>query len=286
MSDNDTKAVRRGLSRRRFLQGSAAFGTAAAFGGFPAIIRAANTRGADTPLRHVVISMQENRSFDHYFGYAPWSAPYGPPPGYSQPDGPAAGRAIPIHEPRHAGRRRTTGTPSTTSGTAGQWTASTRPPASRAWATTRRPSCPFYYSLFDDSTLCVNYFCSLLGPTWPNRFYLAAGTSGGITTNGVWGYGDLRLPDDPRPARRGRRDVEGLQHRLGQRALRQHRQRRSSSGSDTRTTAGRAAARAPTSTTFARVGCRRCRSSSRAMPGAGTSIRRPTSRSAWGSRRS
>ena len=24
---------------------------------------------------------------------------------------------------------------------------------------------PFYYGLFDDSTLCVNFFCSLLGPT-------------------------------------------------------------------------------------------------------------------------
>jgi phospholipase C len=48
---------------------------------------------------------------------------------------------------------------------------------------------PFYYSLFDNSALCANYFCSLLGPTWPNRFYFAAGTSGGITTNGVWGYG-------------------------------------------------------------------------------------------------
>jgi phospholipase C len=48
---------------------------------------------------------------------------------------------------------------------------------------------PFYYSLFDNSALCANYFCSVLGPTWPNRFYFAAGTSGGITTNGVWGYG-------------------------------------------------------------------------------------------------
>jgi phospholipase C len=44
---------------------------------------------------------------------------------------------------------------------------------------------PFYYSLFQDFTLCVNYFCSLMGPTWPNRFYLASGTSGGSTTNGV-----------------------------------------------------------------------------------------------------
>jgi phospholipase C len=48
---------------------------------------------------------------------------------------------------------------------------------------------PFYYSLFDSAGLCANYFCSLLGPTWPNRFYLMSGTSGGITNNGFWGYG-------------------------------------------------------------------------------------------------
>ena len=53
---------------------------------------------------------------------------------------------------------------------------------------------PFYYSLFDNSGLCANYFCSLLGPTWPNRFYFAAGTSGGITTNGIWGYGVFDYP--------------------------------------------------------------------------------------------
>jgi phospholipase C len=53
---------------------------------------------------------------------------------------------------------------------------------------------PFYYSLFDDSALLANFHCSLLGPTWPNRFYLAAGTSGGITTNGIWGYGVFDHP--------------------------------------------------------------------------------------------
>jgi phospholipase C len=52
----------------------------------------------------------------------------------------------------------------------------------------------FYYGLRERFTLCVNYFCSVLGPTWPNRFYLAAGTSGGITTNGVWGYGVFDYP--------------------------------------------------------------------------------------------
>jgi hypothetical protein len=53
---------------------------------------------------------------------------------------------------------------------------------------------PYYYSLFENFTLCGKYFCSVLGPTWPNRFYLAAGTSGGITTNGVWGYGVFDYP--------------------------------------------------------------------------------------------
>jgi phospholipase C len=53
---------------------------------------------------------------------------------------------------------------------------------------------PFYYGLFRTSTLCANFFCSVLGPTWPNRFYLTAGTSGGITTNGVWGYGVFDYP--------------------------------------------------------------------------------------------
>jgi phospholipase C len=53
---------------------------------------------------------------------------------------------------------------------------------------------PYYYSLFEASTLCVNYHCSVLGPTYPNRLFLAAGTAGGITTNGVFGYGVLDFP--------------------------------------------------------------------------------------------
>jgi phospholipase C len=33
-----------------------------------------------------------------------------------------------------------------------------------------------------------------MGPTYPNRFYLVAGTAGGVTTNGVYGYGVLDYP--------------------------------------------------------------------------------------------
>lgn len=60
------------VTRRRFLGASAAAVGAAAFPKFPNVLRAAL---AATPagnsllsVQHVVILMQENRSFDHYFG--------------------------------------------------------------------------------------------------------------------------------------------------------------------------------------------------------------------------
>jgi phospholipase C len=68
---------------------------------------------------------------------------------------------------------------------------------------------PFYYSLFGDYTLCANYFCPVMGPTYPNRFYLVAGTSGGITTNGIWGFGVFDYPIIP-----GAADAAGHGHRL------------------------------------------------------------------------
>ena len=47
------------------------------------------------PIQNVVVSCQENRSFDHYFGYAPeaQAAGFGPPAGYVQPDASGAGHA-------------------------------------------------------------------------------------------------------------------------------------------------------------------------------------------------
>jgi phospholipase C len=142
----------------------------------------------------VVVDMQENRSFDHYYGFAPFAGPYGVPRGYSQPDG-HGGVVTPYH-----------------------FASLSTPDIGHSWSamhsqydggkmdgfyTTDGINCmgyytqadlPFYYSLFKSSSLCTNYFSSLMGPTWPNRFYLAAGTSGGITTNGIWGYGVFDYP--------------------------------------------------------------------------------------------
>ncbi|MGI8576749.1 MAG: phospholipase C [Nocardioidaceae bacterium] len=192
-----------GSSRRGFLKGAAgalalSAGLGAGLGDLASPASATtlgrrNSRGS-FPIKHVIVDCQENRSFDHYYGYAPWIGRYGVPTHYSQPDG-HGGKVRPFHLPKPVS-----------------------PDVGHDWATIHREwdfgemdgfytadgrqalgyytkqDLPFYYSLFDTSTLCVNYFCSMLGPTYPNRFYLVGGTSGGITTNGVYGYGVLDYP--------------------------------------------------------------------------------------------
>src|SRR3954463_15885080 len=86
MSENDA------FTRGAFLRKTGAAGLAVGGGALgataPAAARARRYGKAQSPLRHIVISCQENRSFDHYFGYAPQvqRAGYGPPRGYTQPD--------------------------------------------------------------------------------------------------------------------------------------------------------------------------------------------------------
>jgi phospholipase C len=194
MSPKDDPLMPKRLSRRTFIRGSAAAGVALGTGGaLPTVIRAAR-RTAATPINHIIVSMQENRSFDHYFGFAPWIGGFGPGPGYSQPDG-NGGTVAPFHFDSLA----TPDIPHDWDSVHAQWDGgamdgfyTTDGIAGMGYYTAA--DLPFYYSLFDEFTLCGNYFCSLLGPTWPNRFYLMAGTSGGITTNGLWGYGIFDYP--------------------------------------------------------------------------------------------
>ncbi|MGH3381201.1 MAG: alkaline phosphatase family protein [Actinoallomurus sp.] len=48
-----------------------------------------------------------------------------------------------------------------------------------------RGDIPFQFTLAESFTVCDNYFCSVMGPTWPNRLYLMGasidpgGTKGG-----------------------------------------------------------------------------------------------------------
>jgi phospholipase C len=188
------------LTRGEFLKRAAVAGVTVAGGTLwataPAAARAARVGRVETPIEHLVIACQENRSFDHYYGYAPQvqAAGFGPPAGYSQPDG-QGGSVAPFEFTALS----TPDIGHSWNAVHGEWNSG----AMDGFYTTDGINCmgyytaselPFYYSLFDNSALCANYHCSLLGPTWPNRFYFAAGTSGGITTNGIWGYGVFDYP--------------------------------------------------------------------------------------------
>jgi len=178
--------------RRTFLKGAGLAAAGLAIPGFSAARSLAagvltSARGS-IPIRHVIVDCQENRSFDHYYGYAPFAGRFGVPKQFAQPDG-QGGSVVPYHF-----------TSLSTPDVGHSWTVMHREydgGAMDGFYTTDGINClgyytgadlPFYYSLFSEFTLCGNYFCSVMGPTYPNRFYLVGGTSGGITTNGIWGY--------------------------------------------------------------------------------------------------
>ena len=185
------------LTRRSFVIRTGLAGAALATGGLASPAAQARSRARKPPLSHLVVSCQENRSFDHYFGYAPrvQAQGLGPPPGYTQPDAAGIG-----HAPFELEAHRSADPPHSWGAVHQQWNngrmdgfyraaADRAGDGSIAMPYYTEKEIPYYYRLFQRGGLCANYFCSLLGPTWPNRFYLMSGTSGGITTNGLWGYG-------------------------------------------------------------------------------------------------
>jgi phospholipase C len=197
-----------GVTRRRFLQYTA-LGTAAAAAvgvGGPA---AASVRGSSAAakalpkgftgtiadLKHVVILMQENRSFDHYFGTLSGVRGFGdkqflnyqngqnifqqPDPtrtdlGYllpynmtDQTDGDLDHSWQGDHEAWNGGTW-DNWVPAKTEETMGYFT---------------RTEIPFQYSVADAFTICDGYHQAIMAPTSPNRMYFWTGTSAGWTTN-------------------------------------------------------------------------------------------------------
>src|SRR5215471_7079619 len=135
------------------------------------------------PINHILIACQENHSFDNYFGYYPGAGAFGVPSNYSQPDG-NGGTVTPQHalfpigsDPSH-----------TWQSLHSEWNKG----AMDGFYTTDGSTAlnyydgsdlSYYYGVADAFTLCGNYFCSVLGPTVPNRLSLVSGTAGGNTTD-------------------------------------------------------------------------------------------------------
>ena len=208
----------RRFSRRALLQGGLAIGAAGAAAGLSSPAGASIERalsmeaGSKHPtlrdIRHVVILMQENRSFDHYYGTLsgvrgfsdphPARLPNGRPvfyqPDPSNPDGfllpyrldtlTTAAAAVPSlsHDwgPQHS---------ALDGGKMDNWVpahiaadGAANGPYTMGYYT--RQDIPFQYALADAFTIFDNYFCSVIGPTGPNRDMWMSGT---IDPNGLAG---------------------------------------------------------------------------------------------------
>ncbi|MFY9529717.1 MAG: alkaline phosphatase family protein [Candidatus Acidiferrales bacterium] len=146
-----------------------------------------------TDIEHVVIIIQENRSFDHYFGsYRGVRGFSDQSLAFQQPDpanttNPPAGELLPFHldtskanaacthdithdwVPQHQ---------SWNKGAMNGFVTSRLPINSNdavlAMGYYTRADLPFYYAVADAFTICDNYFCSVMGPTDPNRLYTMA----------------------------------------------------------------------------------------------------------------
>ena len=157
----------------------------------------AGATNAKNPIDHVVILMQENRSFDSYFGRLhfegqPHALPE--PPGAQNPN-PVDPTGPPIHVFHDSAycaaadlNHSWTGTHNELDGDLMDgFTAANVDPAdptgSRAMGFFDIRDLPFYYSLYANFAMADRYFASVPGPTFPNREYLLAGTSFGHIRN-------------------------------------------------------------------------------------------------------
>ncbi|MBN3838254.1 phospholipase C, phosphocholine-specific [Burkholderia sp. Ac-20349] len=178
---------------------AAAAGTA--FSMFPPAIRRAlaipanNQTGTINDVQHVVIFMQENRSFDHYFGTMPGVRGFGdrltiPQPGgtpvWQQSDGKRP--VLPFYLDSTKGNALLVGGAHSWTDSHSAWDNGrmTAWPASKGDASMgylRQSDLPFHFALANAFTLCDAYHCSLHGGTNSNRIFLWTGTNGPTGSN-------------------------------------------------------------------------------------------------------
>jgi len=209
------------LDRRSFLQ---LLSSSAVTAAFPASIARAlaipahNRTGTIADVEHVVFMMQENRSFDHYFGSLRGVRGFGDPRTITLPSGksvwyqPDAANSDGYVLPFHPGAPNlglqfiqdlahdwTTTHAAWNVGNYDQWVPQK---GTTSMAHLVRSDIPFHYALADAFTVCDAYHCSLLGPTDPNRYHMWTGWvgndgSGGgpVIDNAEAGYGWSTYPE-------------------------------------------------------------------------------------------
>jgi phospholipase C len=202
------------LDRRQFLAGVGAAGSAAAasavwrrpHGARATIEEISKVKPAGSDLgaiEHVIFLMQENRSFDHYFGTYPGVRGFddhpGAKPGHFAQPWPSNTTKAPIGSLLPFRLDTANQKAECTFDLSHAWTAqhqSWNNGAMDAFVTTHtsaefegpangvltmgyytRADIPFYYALADAFTLNDAYHCSVMGPTDPNRLFWLSGTN-------------------------------------------------------------------------------------------------------------
>ncbi|MCE9544059.1 MAG: phospholipase, partial [Planctomycetia bacterium] len=163
------------------------------------VLAAAPPPASIRDIKHVVMLMQENRSFDHYFGTMAGVRGFDDPEAltlstgksvFHQPDSKSPeGYMLPFHLDTSSSSAQKI--PSTShawsvqhescnGGKMDRWLPAHRRadgvngPYVMGYHT--RADIPFQFALAEAFTLCDGYFCSVLGPTYPNRMYWMTGT--------------------------------------------------------------------------------------------------------------
>ncbi|HWX91471.1 MAG TPA: phospholipase C, phosphocholine-specific [Terriglobales bacterium] len=207
--------------RREFLR---LLSTAAAAAAFPASISRAMAIPANDRTRsihdveHIVIMMQENRSFDHYFGTLRGVRGFGDPRAVKLPSGKSVfhqpdasnpdGYVLPFRPPAsNLGLAFLEDTPHDWDSTHAAWNGGNYDQWVPSKGTTSmahltRQDIPYHYALADAFTVCDAYHCSLLGPTDPNRYHMWTGWVGNdgsgegpVIDNAEAGYGWSTYPE-------------------------------------------------------------------------------------------
>jgi phospholipase C len=149
-------------------------------------------------IEHVIFLMQENRSFDHYFGSYPGVRGFDDHPAHSlgafaqaYPGGPAK-HLLPFHlgansgigecthdlnhtwPAEHLSRGNGDNANFVSTHTSKEYEGPEYGVLTMGYY--KRADLPFYYALADAFTICDNYHCSVMGPTHPNRLMAMSGT--------------------------------------------------------------------------------------------------------------
>jgi phospholipase C len=174
-------------------------------------------RGSLDDVEHVVILMQENRSFDHYYGTLPGVRGYADTailPGVFEQPNPKGGAVLPFHvDTQLVDGQRLIDLDHSWDGTHAAWAGG----GYDGWVGAKTAftmghftaeDVPFHHALADAFTVCDHYFCSLLGPTTPNRLHLFTGT---IDPEGRAGGPAIANPDNYKPVYRWTTYPERLQ---------------------------------------------------------------------------